>query len=354
MRDIKLTPTAKVNLTDLTLPEMEGLLAGLGELKYRAEQICRWIFQRGVNNIAEMTDLSLGLRRKLADIALVGGLQILRRQVAGDGTAKYLLALTDGETVESVLLRHDYGNSVCVSSQAGCRMGCRFCASTLGGLVRNLTAGEIYSQVQAICEDSGERVSSVVIMGSGEPLDNLPAVDKFIELITAPYGLNIGARHITLSTCGLVPAIRELAQRKLPITLSVSLHAPNDELRDRLMPVNKKYPLKELLAACREYVSITKRRITFEYALIRGYNDSREMARELGRLLKGILCHVNIIPVNSVKERAYQKPAPAQVREFQKILEELRIPVTVRREMGAEIDAACGQLRRKALMENNS
>ncbi len=354
MRDIKLTPTAKVNLTDLTLPEMEGLLAGLGEPKYRAEQICRWIFQRGVNNIAEMTDLSLGLRRKLADIALVGGLQVLRRQVAGDGTAKYLLALTDGETVESVLLRHDYGNSVCVSSQAGCRMGCRFCASTLGGLVRNLTAGEIYSQVQAICEDSGERVSSVVIMGSGEPLDNLPAVEKFIELITAPYGLNIGARHITLSTCGLVPAIRELAQRKLPITLSVSLHAPNDELRDRLMPVNKKYPLKELLAACREYVSITKRRITFEYALIRGYNDSREMARELGRLLKGILCHVNIIPVNSVKERAYQKPAPAQVREFQKILEELRIPVTVRREMGAEIDAACGQLRRKALMENNS
>jgi len=341
--------TTKVDLKDLTLPEMEQFFTGLGEPKFRAGQVCRWIFQRGAEKFDEMTDLSLALRQKLAGLAYIAGLRILQKQVAKDGTAKYLFALADGETVESVLLRHDYGNSVCVSSQVGCRMGCRFCASAIGGLVRNLTAGEIYSQVQTIQEDTGQRVSSVVIMGSGEPLDNLPAVEKFMALITAPYGLNIGARHITLSTCGLAPAIRELAARKLPITLSVSLHAPNDELRDRIMPVNKKYPLKELMAACREYISITKRRVTFEYALIRGFNDSRELAGELGRLLQGMLCHVNLIPVNPVKEREYQKPDPARVREFQQEMEKLRVPVTVRREMGADIDAACGQLRRKAM-----
>ena len=346
--------SAKVNLKDLTLKEMEQFIAGLGESRFRAGQVCRWIFQRGVQSFDDMTDLSLALREKLAEQADVTGVAILRKQVADDGTAKYLLGLHDGEAVESVLLRHDYGNSVCVSSQVGCRMGCGFCASTIGGLVRNLSPGEIYSQVQTLQEDSGERVSSVVIMGSGEPLDNLPAVEKFIEMITAPYGLNIGARHITLSTCGLAPTIRELAAKKLPITLSVSLHAPNNELRDRIMPVNKKYPLEELLAACREYISLTNRRITFEYSLIGGVNDSGETARQLGRLLKGMLCHVNLIPVNPVKERGYQKPDPGRIREFQKVLEEFRVPVTVRREMGAEIDAACGQLRRKALTEKNS
>lgn len=353
MSETQATKTTKVNLRDLTLPEMEQFFAGLGEPKYRAGQVCRWIFQRGVGNIDEMTDLSLALRQKLADAATVAGVGIMQKQAAKDGTAKYLFKLPDGEAVESVLLPHDYGNSVCVSSQAGCRMGCRFCASTIGGLVRNLTSGEIYSQVQAIQEDTGERVSSVVIMGSGEPLDNLPAVEKFIEQITAPYGLNIGARHITLSTCGLVPAIRELAARKLPITLSVSLHAPNDELRDQIMPVNKKYPITELLTACREYISITKRRVTFEYALIRGFNDSRELARELGLRLKGMMCHVNLIPVNPVKERGFQKPDPARMRDFQRVLEELGVPAIVRREMGADIDAACGQLRRKALEPHN-
>lgn len=353
MSDTKVTKTEKLNLKDLTLAEMEKFMAGLGEPKYRAGQVCRWVFQRGVRDFGEMTDLSLGLRQKLAEVATVSGVRILQKQVAKDGTAKYLFELQDGEAVESVLIPHDYGNSVCVSSQVGCRMGCQFCASTIGGLVRNLTAGEIYSQVQAIQEDAGQRVSSVVIMGSGEPLDNLPEVEKFIELITAPYGLNIGARHITLSTCGLTPVIRELAAKELPITLSVSLHAPNDELRDQIMPVNKKYPISELLAACREYISITKRRVTFEYALIRGFNDSREMARELGRLLHGMLCHVNLIPVNPVIERGYKKPDPAGVREFQRVLEELGVPSTVRREMGAEIDAACGQLRRKTLAQNS-
>lgn len=354
MPDNAATVTDKVNLKDMTLPEMEEFFAGLGEPKFRARQVCGWIFQRGVEDFNEMTDLSLSLRQKLSEVAAVTGVRIIQKQVAKDGTAKYLMRMADGEAVESVLLRHDYGNSVCVSSQVGCRMGCRFCASTIGGLVRDLTPGEIYSQVQAIQGDTGERVSSVVIMGSGEPLDNLPAVEKFIMLITAAYGLNIGARHITLSTCGLVPTIRELAARKLPITLSVSLHAPNDELRDQIMPVNKKYPIRELLAACREYISITKRRVTFEYALIRGFNDSREMARELGRLLKGMLCHVNLIPVNPVKERGYQKPDPSLVRDFQRMLEELGVPATVRREMGSDIDAACGQLRRKAMGEQNS
>jgi len=253
--------------------------------------------------------------------------------------------------VESVFLPHEYGNSVCVSTQVGCRMGCGFCASTMGGLVRNLTPGEIYAQVTGIQNDTGERISSIVIMGSGEPMDNLDHVLKFITMVTAASGLHIGARHITLSTCGVVPGIRKLAAFDLQITLSVSLHAPNDLLRDTMMPVNRKYPVRELMEACREYISVTNRRVSFEYALIQGVNDSAGQAEELVRLLRGMLCHVNLIPLNRVDERDYRQSDRERVQKFRQILEGAGIPATVRREKGADIDAACGQLRRRAVKE---
>lgn len=339
-----------VNLMDLTPEETEQFVSGLGEPRYRAGQLYKWVHQKGVVQFAEMTDLPAGLRHKLENISTPGGLEIKARQEAPDKTAKYLFALGDGNAVETVYLPHDYGNSVCVSSQVGCAMGCRFCASTIGGLVRNLTAGEIYAQVMGVQAETGKRVSSVVIMGSGEPMHNLPEVLKFIYMITSPDGLNIGARHITLSTCGVVPGISRLAAENLQITLSVSLHAPNDALRDQIMPVNKKYPVKTLIDSCREYVSLTGRRITFEYALINNFNDSREQARELAGLLQNLLCHVNLIPLNAVEELNMERSQPARVKIFRETLEKLGIPATVRREMGAEIDAACGQLRRRAVL----
>ena len=341
-----------VNLMDLTVAETEDLLARLDQPRYRGRQIHKWVHQKGATELAQMTDLPLTLREKLQDISTPGGLGMTARKTARDGTIKYLFTLNDGQAVESVFLPHDYGSSVCVSSQAGCRMGCRFCASTIGGLVRNLTAGEIYAQVMGIRNDSGQRISSVVIMGSGEPMDNLPHVLKFISMITSADGLHIGARHITVSTCGVVPGIKMLATEKLQITLSVSLHAPNDGIRNRIMPINKKYPVTVLIDACKEYVSITGRRITFEYALIDGFNDLREHARELGNLLKGILCHVNLIPLNEVEEREFRRSAPARVQDFAGVLEKSGIPVTVRREMGGDIDAACGQLRRRAARDS--
>ncbi|PKM81721.1 MAG: 23S rRNA (adenine(2503)-C(2))-methyltransferase RlmN [Firmicutes bacterium HGW-Firmicutes-14] len=337
-----------VNLMDLTLEETEKLVATLGEPRYRAKQVHKWVHQKAAGDFDRMTDLPAGFREKLRAISTTGKLAVLAVQKAGDGTAKYLFGLRDGQSVESVFLPHTYGNSVCVSSQVGCRMGCGFCASAIGGLVRCLTAGEMYAQVTGIGEDTGQRVSSIVIMGSGEPMDNLDQVLKFIHLIISPDGLNIGARHITVSTCGVVPGIRRLAGEKVQVTLSVSLHAPNDELRDSIMPVNRKYPVRELVEACRDYVSVTNRRVTFEYALIDGINDSREQAIELARLLKGMLCHVNLIPLNRVEERSFRQPGPGRVRVFKDTLDEMGIPVTVRREMGAGIDAACGQLRRKS------
>ncbi len=341
----------QINLMDLSLEETEQLVDRLGEPRYRAKQIFKWVHQKGVSDFAGMTDLPLGLREKLQAVSSVGLLAISARQQASDGTVKYLFNLTDGDAVESVFLPHDYGNSVCISSQAGCRMGCRFCASTIGGLVRNLTAGEMYAQVMGIAADTGQKIGSVVIMGSGEPMENLSQVLKFISLVTSPHGLNIGSRHITVSTCGVVPGIKQLAREKLQITLSVSLHAPNDEIRDRIMPINKKYPVKVLIEACREYISMTKRRVTFEYALIDNLNDSRENAIELGRLLKGMLCHVNLIPLNHVRERDFRRSRPARVRSFKDTLDRMGVPATVRKEMGADIDAACGQLRRRAARE---
>lgn len=331
------------------MPETETLVAGFGEPKYRARQIYRWVHQKGAASFEEMTDLPRELRRKLHIISSPGALQPMAKKTAADGTTKYLWGLMDGHAVESVFLPHDYGNSICVSSQVGCRMGCRFCASAIGGLVRNLTAGEIYAQVTGVQADAGERISSIVLMGSGEPMDNLAQVSRFIGMITSPDGLHIGARHITLSTCGVVPGIRELALKKPQITLSVSLHAPDNEIRDQIMPINKKYPIEVLMEACREYTAITNRRVTFEYALIDGFNDSSEQADKLSGLLRGVLCHVNLIPLNEVKERQFKRSGPATVRVFKEILEKNGVAATIRREMGADIDAACGQLRRRAM-----
>ncbi len=340
-----------VNLMDLNIPETEQLVTGLGEPRYRADQVFQWIHRQGVTRFAEMTNLPLGLRSKLETVSCLGNLTLVTKKTAADGTAKYLFGLRDGQAVESVLLAHDYGRGVCISCQVGCRMGCRFCASTIGGLVRNLTAGEMYAQVMGVRAETGKKISNVVVMGSGEPLDNLSQVLKFIDLITSAQGLNIGSRRITVSTCGVVPGIRQLAGAKPQVTLSVSLHAPDDATRDRLMPINRKYPLQALLEACREYIAITNRRITFEYILIDGCNDSPEQAGKLGRLLQGLLCHVNLIPLNEVPERGFQGSKPAMVRGFQETLVKMGVPVTVRQEMGTGIEAACGQLRRRAAWE---
>jgi 23S rRNA (adenine2503-C2)-methyltransferase len=343
---------AKLNLRDLNLAEMEALIKSLGEQKFRAKQICQWVLQHGVDNYDNMTNISKGLRQKLESAAFLGGVKMLAKQTStGGDTVKYLFGFPDGEAVESVLMRHSYGRSACVSTQVGCRMGCRFCASTIEGVVRNLSSGEIYDQVLAIQRDSGERVSHIVLMGSGEPLDNYDHVIKFIRNVAEPYGLNISYRHISLSTCGIVPGIKKLAQEKMSITLAVSLHAPNDELRNQIMPINRRYPLRELIPACAEYAQTTGRRVTFEYSLMKQVNDGLEQADELGHLLKGMLCHVNLIPINPVKERGYERTAQQQIIQFQNRLEKYGVTATIRKEMGADIDAACGQLRRRVIKE---
>lgn len=343
----------KPDLKEMSPSEMRAFCERLGEQAYRARQVFRWVHGRGAVDWREMTDLPRALRERLARVAVIGRARVLERQEdRGDGTVKLLLELADGETVETVLLRHRYGNSVCVSTQVGCRMGCAFCASTVGGLVRPLTAGEMAEQVLAIQRDLGaaERVSRVVLMGIGEPLENYDAVVKFLRLIHEPDGLGISYRNMTLSTSGLVPGIRRLAGEGLPVTLAVSLHAPNDELRSRLVPVSRRHPIAELLAACDEYAAQTGRRVTFEYALIDGVNDLPELARELGRLLQGRLCHVNLIPLNP-SGRGLAGSPPERVREFQEIVTRYGISTTVRRELGAGIDAACGQLRRRRAAE---
>lgn len=337
-----------VNLKDLTLPELEHFLSRLGAERYRARQVAEWILQKGVNSFSEMTDLPLALRERLAAAAWISCPVILAKQTSRRGdTLKYLFGLPDGQAVESVLMKHNYGHSACISTQVGCRMGCKLCASGLEGLIRNLSPGEMYDQVLGMQKDTGQRVSHLVLMGSGEPLDNYDATLTFVRQVSAAYGLNIGLRHITISTCGLVPEIRSLAAEGLPLTLAVSLHAPNDALRNTLVPVNKKYPIAGLIASCRDYARQTGRRITFEYALIKGINDRNEHALELGRLLSGMLSHVNLIPANPVTERGIAPPSPERVESFRRLVEKHGVAVTVRRELGAEIDAACGQLRRR-------
>ncbi len=339
-------------LVGMTVDEMVDLMAELGEPRFRARQLFEWVYQKGVKDFDAMTNLPARLRQRLAETTL---LRLLEKEAEQHdrrtGTTKYLFRLVDGSLVESVLMRQSWGHSVCVTTQVGCRMGCTFCASTVGGLVRNLTAGEIVDQVIMMQRElpPGERVSTVVLMGSGEPLENYDHVLKAVRLLHEPDGLNIGYRHITISTSGIVPGMRRLAEEGLPITLALSLHAPNDELRRQLMPVARIWPLAKVLAAAREYAEKTGRRVTYEYILIEGVNDGPEEARQLARLLKGTLAHVNLIPMNPVAERPqYRRPGPERVNQFKQILESSGIATTVRREMGGEIDAACGQLRNRA------
>lgn len=342
----------KIDIKSMTIEELEAFLAELGEPKFRGKQLFDWLHAKQVDSFSEMTNLSKALRQKLEEKAEIRGVSIVRRLVSQiDGTRKYLFALSDGAIIESVWMEYEHGNTVCISTQVGCRMGCKFCASTLEGVERSLTAGEMLSQIYAIQKDCGARVHGTVLMGSGEPLDNYENVVRFLRLINDPRGQNMGQRHITISTCGLVENIYRLAEEDLQITLAVSLHAPNDAIRTQTMPIAKVYDMEQLLRACKAYAEKTKRRITFEYALIRGVNDGEEHARELAKKLKELLCHVNLIPVNDVKERNYIKSTQEQVKRFAAILDEKGIETTVRRKLGSDIDAACGQLRRSHIKE---
>lgn len=338
----------KLDIKSMYLPELEDFLQQLGQPRFRGRQIFAWLHRACVTDFEKMTDLPLALRALLQERCYIADAVVVRRlESAIDGTVKYLYALHDGETVESVLMKYEHGYTVCISTQVGCRMGCSFCASGLAGLFRNLTASEMLAQIMAAERDRNIRVSNVVMMGMGEPLDNFDSSVRFLKLVSDDNGLNIGLRHISLSTSGLVPGIRRLAQYAFPITLSVSLHAPNDRLRQQIMPVAKSYSVEELLAACRDYQRVTTRRISFEYALMSGVNDTDECAAELAARMKGLLCHINLIPANPVRENSFQKPDRKQILRFQHLLEARGINATVRRTLGADIEASCGQLRRK-------
>lgn len=339
----------RVNLLDLDIDDLQMLLSNMGQEKFRAKQIFQWL-GKGVSDIDQMTNLSKALRASLKDMSYIGRLRILQKRISKiDGTSKYLFELKDGNVIESVLMEYKHGLSVCISSQVGCKMGCKFCASTGIGFVRNLTPGEMLDQVISIQLDESRRIGHIVIMGIGEPLDNYENVVKFLRLVNHPEGLNIGYRNISLSTSGLVPEILKLSQEGMPITLSVSLHASNDEIRDILMPVNKKYSIDKLIEACKIYTEVTKRRISFEYALISGVNDSDENAVELAGLVKGMLCHINLIPVNAVEGVDFRKSSRQKSEHFGNILRKYGIEATIRRELGSDIEAACGQLRRSVI-----
>ncbi len=333
---------------DFTLEELEQKVAQMGQPKFRSTQLFEWIYQKRVSHFELMTNLSKSFRDQLEQEFLYPGVKQVAKQVSRDKTVKWLLELPDGARIETVLMPSSYGNTVCVSSQVGCKMGCSFCASTIGGMERNLTAGEMVEQVlhaQRFLDFQKERVSNIVIMGSGEPLENYEQTLKFIEIVNHEKGLHIGQRHITISTCGIVPRMYDLIDDAPQVTLSVSLHATNDKLRSEIMPINRKYRLVDIIQACRDIASITRRRITFEYALMAGINDQSVHAREMVALLTGMLCHVNLIPVNVVEERGIEQTKAADVEKFKQILENGGLSVTVRRERGADIAAACGQLR---------
>lgn len=336
-----------IDIKSLTLSELQNEMERLGEKKFRAKQIYGWLHEKLADHFDEMSNLSGALRERLEKEYELISLSVVKVQTsAQDGTSKFLFRLKDGNMIESVLMRYHHGNSVCISSQAGCRMGCRFCASTLGGLKRGLTPSEMLDQIYQIQKWSGERVHNVVVMGSGEPLDNYDALLRFLKLLTGEGGLHISQRNVTVSTCGIVPRIRQLAEEKLQITLALSLHASSQEKREILMPIAKKYGLPEVIDACRYYFEQTGRRITFEYSLVSGVNDREEDAKELSSLIKSLNCHVNLIPVNPIKERDFVQPDRRKVINFKKRLEKSGINVTIRREMGRDIDGACGQLRK--------
>ena len=333
-------------LTDLTLPKLTDYIKSIGQPAFRAKQIFKWIHQKQATDFSAMTDQPKALLAQFAQNCTLAVPTIRRRQQSKDGTVKYLLQLADGNCIETVLMRYHYGNTVCVSTQVGCAMGCRFCASTQAGRVRDLTSGEIAAEIYTAQKDTRERVSHIVLMGIGEPLHNFDNVMDFLDIISCPEGVNIGMRNISLSTCGLVPKIDQLAEKKLQLTLSISLHAPTNQIRSSMMPVNDAYPVEQLIQTVRRYQETTGRRVSFEYSMVRGVNDSDICAKQLADLIRGMGAHVNLIPINPVDGSPYSATDAANVRRFQQKLESLGVNATVRRRLGSEISAACGQLRR--------
>ena len=339
------------NIKDYNLEDLKQEMLSIGEKPYRAEQIFKWIYIDKVKTFEEMTNLSLDLRKKLEENYTMCNFKILKKQESSDGTKKYLFDVLDGNAIETVLMEYNSWKTICVSSQIGCKMGCKFCASTGIPFVRNLTSGEIVEQILAVEQDIQDRISNVVFMGIGEPLDNYENVIKAIKIINNPKGINIGARHISVSTSGLVPRIYDLANENIQCTLSISLHATTDEKRSSMMPINNRYNIAELMQACRDYIKITNKRISFEYALAKDNNDNLEDAKELVNLLKGMICHVNLIPINKIENGKFTKSSNENIIKFRDYLNEHGIVATIRRELGSDIDAACGQLRRKNLKE---
>ena len=343
-----------IDIKSMNISELTGLLAELGQPSYRAKQIFRWL-QSGTDSFDGMTNIPKALAAQLSKISYIATARIAKKFVSKiDGTVKYLFELYDGEYIESVLMKYEHGYSLCISTQVGCNMGCGFCASGLFGKTRDLTASEMLSQITSAATDNNIRISNIVMMGMGEPLDNFDNSAKFLSLVSDKDGLNIGLRHISLSTCGVVSGIDALKKLSLPITLSVSLHAPFDSIRDTIMPVNKRWNIGELIAACRRYQGVTGRRISFEYALISGVNDTKACAQELASITKGIMCHINLIPANPVSENSYRKPDNKTVEAFKNLLISFGLNATVRRTLGADINASCGQLRKKFGKENDS
>lgn len=339
----------KANIKSFTFDELKQEMISLGEKPFRAEQIFKWIHQENVTSFDDMTNLSKKFREKLKEKYTINNFKIIRKLESKDGTKKYLFDVLDGNAIESVLMEYKFGYSICVSSQVGCRMGCRFCASTGIPFSRSLEAGEIVEQILAVQREEKVRISNIVFMGIGEPLDNYDNVIKAINIINHPKGLNIGTRHISISTSGVVPNIYRLANENIQCTLSISLHSSNNEKRSEMMPVNKMYPIEELMKACKEYIKITNKRISFEYALAKDNNDNLQDAKDLVKLLKGMLCHVNLIPINKIENGKYSKSTNENIIKFRDYLNDNGIVATIRRELGADIDAACGQLRRAEL-----
>ena len=342
----------KMNIKDLTLEQLEGYIVENKMPKFRAVQIFEWIY-KDVSTFKEMKNLPANIIEKLEADFFICRAEIIEKQVSNkDTTKKYLLRFEDGSAVECVLMDYTYGKAICISTQVGCKMGCTFCASAYGGLTRNLGSGEMIEQIMAVSRDINERISNIVLMGTGEPFDNYEEVIRFLNVINAEKGMNVGMRHITISTCGIIPAIVDFADKKIQATLAISLHAADNETRSKLMPMNKKYDLHQIIDACYYYIKKTNKRITFEYALIKDVNDTNESAEKLGKLLRGMLCHVNLIPVNRVAGKEYERTVRDTVNSFKEILERYGVETSVRRELGSDIDAACGQLRQKHIEKN--